>query len=114
MSGKLRSKMLTHEDGAPATTQHKSPCSDCPFRRDSVPGWLADMTPGEYLALAHSDEKVECHVLQTQQCAGLAIYRRNVAKKPRDPEVLILPANQRDVFGNPVEFIAHHQRGSNA
>ena len=69
--------------------------------------------------LARSDEPIACHVTieeegewevgNVRQCAGAGQYRRNVAKRPRNPEVYV--ADEPDyvnVFGNPARFIEHH------
>ena len=62
------------------------------------------------LQAAHGDEVVFCHVITNQQCAGLASYRANVYKSPRDPDALRLPRNEEAVFANPTEFTAHHEQ----
>lgn len=92
-----------------AVKQHTEPCKECPWVRTSVPGWLGPGTADEWLATAHSDEIVECHMTAPLQCAGAAIYRRNVAKSPRDVNCLRLPADRAKVFSNPMEFKAHHE-----
>ncbi len=88
--------------------QHKRPCSDCPWRRDSLPGWLGAIGFAEWLQVAHSDSRVDCHVVSNMQCAGLATYRANVAKQPRDPKILLLPKDTTNVFATPMEFSKHH------
>jgi hypothetical protein len=104
MSGKL----ISSDDGRRSNRQHKTPCSDCPMRRDSLPGWLGGATPEEYKLLAHSDEVVDCHVITNQQCAGMAIYRANVVKRCEPPN-LVLPKDHKLVFGFG-EFLPHHNR----
>lgn len=49
-----------------------------------------------------------CHVLKGAQCAGLAIYRANVCKSPRDPNAIKLPADREKVFATPMEFRMQH------
>lgn len=77
-----------------------------------MPGWLgSEQTPEDWVQTAHSDATVECHTTkQGQQCAGLGIYRGNVCKKPRNPNTLALPPNEKKVFSTPMEFIAHHRK----
>ncbi len=75
--------------------------------RAALPGWLGGASPEEYRRLAHSDVIVDCHALQGAQCAGMAIYRRNVCKHI-DPPGLRLPADRELVFATPMEFLAHH------
>lgn len=102
-----------------------TPCHDCPWRRDSAPGWLGPFTAEEWVMIAHSDEPIACHLtLPTdgkhrseqktwdyegvEQCAGAAIYRTNILKLPRDPNVATLPRDTDSVFGFD-EFEQHHQ-----
>lgn len=98
-----------------------TPCFDCPWRRDSAAGWLGPYTAEEWWQLAHSDQPIACHITIPEsgeedwevkgilQCAGAAIYRTNVHKSPRDPEVATLPGDLETVFGFG-EFVAHHER----
>ncbi len=90
--------------------QHRRPCKDCPWRRKSAAGWLgSEQTPEQWVQSAHDETYIECHVHEGFQCAGSAIYRKNVCKSPRFPELLVLPADHEAVFSNPSEFIAHHR-----
>jgi len=44
-----------------------------------------------------------------QQCAGLAVYRRNICKSPRPGSgALVLDSDKLNVFANPMEFMDHH------
>ncbi len=94
---------------SPSPKRYTRPCSDCPMRRDALNGWLGGATPEEYARLAHSDAIVKCHVHGNVQCAGMAIYRRNVCKRV-DPPGLVLPADREEVFSTPMEFLEHHGR----
>lgn len=90
------------------------PCSDCPWRRDSLPGWLGEATPDnstpeEWIRIAHAEFLLECHVISNMQCAGAAIYRRNICKLPRDKNLLTLPADREKVFAMPKQFLEHHR-----
>lgn len=105
----------------PAATPN--PCDDCPWRRNSIKGWLGPQTADEWLALAHADGPIACH--QTikhadengeadwddpglRQCRGAAIFRANICKSPRDPEVARGPADRDRVFSWDNEFKGHH------
>jgi len=103
-----RKLLVTADQAVEAKRQHISPCSDCPWRRDSVPAWLGSLTSDEWIAAAHGEARIECHTLLGAQCAGSAIYRANVCKRSRDPQVLILPPDRDCVFATPREFVAHH------
>lgn len=93
------------------------PCDDCPWRRNAAKGWLGPLSAQDWVALAHSDEKVACHqtieiedewTAGTKQCRGIAIYRANIAKSPRDRTVVVGPVDRDRVFSNPMEFKTHH------
>lgn len=107
-------QLLTYHDAEQEKRQHKSPCSDCPWRRDSLAGWIGDKSVGGWLHCAHHDGRMECHTRligdEPAQCAGAAIYRANVVKSVAPPN-LELPANKTKVFGQPLEFAQHHSRG---
>lgn len=100
-------QLLTNSDATTSPMQHTSPCSDCPFSRKSLNGWLGGSTVEEWLGWAHSNTFVNCHVISNQQCAGLAIYRRNVLRLPINP-LLVLEADRKKVFATPTEFTDHH------
>ncbi len=107
--------------------QHKKACKECPWRKKALQGWLGSNTPQEWLEMAHGESKVSCHTLgnklltpesrdryegnkEEPQCAGMAIYRRNMCKIPKDKELLVLPADRETIFSNPMEFLKHHLR----
>lgn len=100
-------KLIASDEAVEATCQHTSPCSDCPWARDALPGWLGANTPEEWLQFAHRDVVIPCHVLNGAQCAGAAIYRANVLKIPVEPN-LQLPKDKGKVFATPNEFLQHH------
>lgn len=103
-----RGQLITTEEARPAQGQHKSPCSDCPWARRSLAGWLGSATREEWLGDAHGEARIECHTLIGAQCAGAAIYRANVSKLPRDGSLLRLPSNPELVFADKHEFWDHH------
>ncbi len=100
--------MITFEQATPADGQHQGPCEDCPLRRNAIPGWLGeDDDPKAWVQMLHGDTRMMCHAHLGAQCAGAAIYRRNVAKRPPGDQ-LILSADREAVFSSPFEFIEHH------
>lgn len=103
-----RGQLLSIDDGRPTKRQHTKPCPDCPWSRESLPGWLGGLAPREWILIAHGDGVIECHTTD-KQCAGAAIYRANVCKHPRDPSALSLKPNRVTVFASPAEFTAHHR-----
>lgn len=107
----MSKRLISSDEAVYANGQHERPCSDCPFSRASLPGWLGGGTVEDWVAAAHGEEQLDCHVLQGAQCAGAAIYRRNLGKLPRDPNALRLPADRDAVFASPREFTEHHEGG---
>lgn len=100
-------QLISSDDAVQAKGQHTTPCSDCPWSRKALNGWLGGASIDDWLRTAHSDHRVDCHALQGAQCAGLAIYRSNVAKSVM-PGVLKLPKDIVKVFGYG-EFRTHHE-----
>lgn len=103
-------RLIDRDSAVQAKCQHVAPCSDCPWARASLPGWLGGASPEDWLFTAHHDHYVECHALTGVQCAGIAIYRRNVVKRV-EPPLLQLEKNTELVFSTPMEFKAHHNSG---
>lgn len=116
----LYSEYPEHKPSACVHKQHDRPCIECPWRKASAPGWLGAAEPGEFLALAHSNERMPCHLAvnyessnwkaqaeKAPQCAGRAIFLANQLKLPTG-DILRLKADPETVFNRPHEFIAHH------
>lgn len=102
-------KLISKDEARPSTVQHKTPCSDCPFRRDSLAGWLGGETPEFFMSLAQSEATYDCHTKIGPQCAGLAVFRANICKTPRNPQALLLKRDTEKVFSWPAEFLKHHK-----
>lgn len=111
----------------------KTPCNDCPYRRDSARGWLgAETDPEVFVSAALSDFMANpadigypCHLAidysdpdwKTTQlpdadlCAGALIMAANNYKLPRQPEraeAVRAVKQSPAVFRYADEFIAHH------
>jgi len=106
-----RRQFLTGAEARPRRRQHTRPCSDCPWARASVAGWLGAASVDEWLDSVHGEALIDCHTVSNQQCAGAAIFRGNVCKLPRDPQILRLPPDRHLVFGRDAEFRKHHEGG---
>lgn len=104
-------QLITIDEAVEAKGQHKKPCSDCPFARTSLPGWLGGESVDAWMKEAHGNLDIPCHTLRGAQCAGSAIYRTNVLKRNVADGVLLLPADRERVFATPMEFMAHHNSG---
>lgn len=110
-------KLVTGDEAIVTPSQHAAPCSDCPWARGNLAGWLGSMSAAEWLAAAHGETIIDCHALKRNaetfhQCAGAATYRANMAKLCRDPSILRLPADRAQVFATPDEFKKHHDGGT--
>ena len=102
-------QLITSDEATPLASQPKKPCTDCPWSRGALRGWLGDLSCEEWIAAAHGEARIDCHVFAGPQCAGAAIYRANVAKLPRERSALVLPADRTAVFASPAEFCEHHE-----
>lgn len=107
-------------------TNLTEPCSQCPFRRASAPGWLGPWEPTELLAslavqafpchptIKHDGQDVNDPTLEG--CAGAAIFLNNKREKSRCGWTLVhqaavegVPDTVRaSVFANRQEFVNHH------
>lgn len=105
-----RRQLISSREAEQAKAQHRRPCDDCPFTRRSLSGWLGSLSAEEWIKIAHGEGAAECHTLLGAQCAGLAVYRANVSKLPRDPKALRLPVDRKQCFASPYEFSDHHGR----
>jgi hypothetical protein len=106
MSGQLK----TYHDAKPRKYQHTSPCSDCPFARKSLRGWLGSLNVASWMQIILGDGQIDCHTTTNQQCAGGAIFRANLCKVPRSDTPLQLPPNSHTVFSSIQEFVDHHTK----
>lgn len=104
--------------------QHSAPCKQCPWRKDSAPGWLGSSSPLEFLQQSEAELRMPCHLhvdyesedWQTKQasapqCVGRAVHFKNRFKTPRNTELIKADAVYDSVFTNPQDFIDHHSRG---
>lgn len=102
----------------------KQPCRECPFNRDSAPGYLGADDPVGFMAATLRDSPMPCHMTvdyedpdwraetgpfgDARQCAGAAIFFSNICKLSRDLHRDSLPSDRETVFSTPQEFIDHH------
>lgn len=102
----------------------EKPCNDCPWRRIALVGWLGPFASHQWVFIAQSDKPIACHKTilrvnedgigdwtnpEMRQCRGAAIFRANICKSPRDPEVVTGPVDKDAVFASVAEFTAHHE-----
>lgn len=103
-------KLVSSDEAPVARCQHKTPCGDCPWRPTALKGWLGSLSPDEWLQAARSESRIDCHTQLGAQCAGAAIFRANIAKRPANPKLLVLKPDREKVFPDPGAFLRHHTR----
>lgn len=102
----------------------KKPCAQCPYKRDSAPGWTGDYAPEDLVTVVQQEQDFPCHTLinyndpdwrdnleEAQQCAGWAVFAANMAKSPRDPEkreFVKRAGRSAECFSFPPELIEYH------
>ena len=106
----ILARKTTSDEAIPTETQPTKPCHDCPFARTAINGWLGGNTKEEWSALAQGEALISCHALKGPQCAGAAILRGNMCKKPRNRSLLVLPPDRDRVFSHTREFEEHHAK----
>lgn len=105
------------------------PCKGCPFRSDSMPGWLGANSPEEMTsAILWHENELPCHSSIDyaradwqekwlagkigKRCVGSLIMARRHAKLMRDPDyaaaVKAADRAAEGVFTNLRDFIAYH------
>lgn len=105
--------------------KRKTMCAECPWRKNSAPGWLGAAEPWNFVSAIHSEEKMPCHSdvnynnpnwrksLETDKvsyCVGQLLATKKACKRPRDPEhakaVDSVPPDDNSMNSN--EFMKHH------
>jgi hypothetical protein len=87
----------------------KAPCLNCPFKKDTLKGWL-----GKYRAIEIATfDSFVCHKNNDKQCAGHTImeddnnsFVRLVGRLGMDTKL----SGQDTVFKRRGDFIAHHSK----
>lgn len=105
----------------------KTACRECPFRRDSAPGYLGEASydPESFLAPHwHAEAPLPCHMhvdwerdaeqQDAPLCRGLMVMMRNSAKMPTDPGLVeirnAITPDREAFFAFPHEFKQHHTK----
>ncbi len=102
----------------------KSTCSECPFRKDSMKGWLSEYTPQDLHNIVLSEQPFPCHMTHKDEvsfekaaelpiCAGGLAYMRKNFKSPRNKEhadlVKQVDKETMDITLDRTEFFEHHK-----
>lgn len=86
----------------------KKPCADCPFRKDTMKGWLGSERMTEIL----QQDSFVCHKKTHLQCAGhmLILGHHNAFVKLADRMGITLELSGRElIFNTANECINHHE-----
>ncbi len=86
----------------------KKPCKDCPFRKDTLKGWLGENRMTEILK---SDSFV-CHKNTSLQCAGHMILRdtNNIFVKTANLMKINLNLSGKELVFNSVQNCINHHK----
>lgn len=103
------------------------PCKECPYRKDSAPGWLGEASydPVEFLKQLDLVFAHPCHktvdwesndtlaVLDAPPCQGMLQFAKNACKmlqyRPYEDIRKKLKVNDSVVFATRQDFIDHHK-----
>ena len=103
---------------------HSKVCNECPFKKDSLRGFLGDYDGPEDFIGVHNEQPCPCHTRtdymdpewlnklaagELKLCKGQQIFLANQAKRPRGWSIRqTIERNTEDYFTFPHEFIKHH------
>lgn len=96
----------------------KHPCPECPFRKDSLRGYLGGFTPEETYKAALSEDGFDCHLTrgdgqERKHCAGRLLFATKMCKSFRNKELeqarfAVKAENSLDdILG--FDFLGHHK-----
>lgn len=86
----------------------KTPCKDCPFRKDCLKGWLGGSRIEEIL----QNDSFVCHKNHELQCAGHMIIKGNSNVFVRTASAMNLDTelkNKHLIFENENDCVKHHK-----
>lgn len=86
----------------------KTPCRDCPFRKDALKGWLGEQRVAELLAA----DSFVCHKRTDMQCAGHMLINGKDNAFVRVASVLNIAldlSGREQVFASKAACIEHHK-----
>lgn len=86
----------------------KKPCKDCPFRKDTLKGWLGEDATRDILR----QSSFVCHKKRDHQCAGhmLLVEHNAFAQIASRMGYTLALSGREQVFDSPEDCIAHHSR----
>jgi len=85
----------------------KTPCKNCPFKKDTLKGWL-----GKRINEILDAESFVCHKNTDLQCAGHLIIKKDeniYFKTAQEMNIDLKLKNHDSVFESKEDFINHHK-----
>lgn len=86
----------------------KSPCKNCPFKKDTLEGWLGEERMTEILEA----NSFVCHKKTDLQCAGFMLVKKDESEFVRTAKAFGIDLNlkgQEKVFSSKKQCIKHHK-----
>ena len=100
-------------------------CDQCPWRKNSAPGWLGAANPEDFIQAIRQEGKLPCHAMvdyenedwkehldddEILHCAGAILATKKMCKMPHNLEhaQLVSEAQPDENHMNHFEFIEHH------
>lgn len=100
---------------------HKTPCRKCPWRKDSLQGYLGGYTPEWYADVVQENQVPSCHLRdhgpsdpETAYCVGALHTASNGCIMPHDARERAARntvGRNDDCFGHPSLFYTYHSFG---
>ncbi len=102
----------------------KEACGECPFKKNSMAGWLAEYSTQDLHTLVMSEQPFPCHMTHQEGvsfekakelplCAGALAYMRKNCKSPRDKEhAELVKQVSQETMDNTLgrtDFFEHHK-----
>lgn len=93
------------------------PCGVCPFKKNSIKGYLGGFSVEETLLVARSDSSFICHKTREsfneEECVGRLLFATNTYKKFKGEELeeMRIIANENNSLDNILgfDFSEHHK-----
>lgn len=95
----------------------QTPCAECPFKNQILPGWLGGETVDDTVSAALSEQPFLCHLTRgksNKECAGRLLFAKSSAKMFRNSELesaarkLVAELGTKDILGLR-DFGNHHK-----
>lgn len=99
----------------------KKPCNECPFRKNSIKGWLGGETAQSTFDMVSHEVDFACHktrhkeVEEMSRCRGFLLFTKKACKLPKYNEELkaiienLKKPDTSNILSIP-EFFQHHKK----